>query len=414
MVADPQSQRFVDELERALRHLYNPVELRRSPLLPMLALEHVERPALALQELLIEAIASLRPAMNVPVQASAWRFYHILNQRYVEQFGQQDIADSLALSPRQLRRLHPQALQSLADIIMIRHRPDLGPRPGAFDPDSSVLSRESELERLQQTMPDESVHVAGLAGTVLEMIRPMAESRSIHLAYAAVADPLVAAPSTAIRSALLTVISAIIPHTVAQSTLRVTVQRIENWACICLQALLSQPLQGIRTGQSESLSMARDLISLSGGLLDIEGNGDSDEGNATITIRLPVSRQVSVLLIDDNEDALRLYERYLSGSRYRATGIRDPRQALQTVRETAPDIIVLDLMLPGMDGWELLGHLRAQSETRHVPIIVCTILPQEDLALALGAAALVRKPVSRAAFLAALDHQVDQVARQLP
>ena len=94
------------------------------------------------------------------------------------------------------------------------------------------------------------------------------------------------------------------------------------------------------------------------------------------------------------------------GTRYRFIGTRDPEQALPLAQELAPRIIVLDIMLPGTDGWELLGRLREHPETGDVPILVCTILPQDKLAMTLGAAGFVRKPVSREALLDALNHQM--------
>ena len=75
--------------------------------------------------------------------------------------------------------------------------------------------------------------------------------------------------------------------------------------------------------------------------------------------------------------------------------------------ESAPQVIVVDVMLPGIEGWELLGRLRTHPKTRDVPIIVCTILPQEQLALSLGAAEFLRKPINREALLSALDRQTD-------
>ncbi len=81
--------------------------------------------------------------------------------------------------------------------------------------------------------------------------------------------------------------------------------------------------------------------------------------------------------------------------------------------ELAPRVIVLDVMLPGMDGWELLGRLREHPQLSAVPVIVCTILPQQQLALALGAGAFVRKPFSREAFLSVLDQQVGSPSREL-
>ena len=62
--------------------------------------------------------------------------------------------------------------------------------------------------------------------------------------------------------------------------------------------------------------------------------------------------------------------------------------------------------MPQVDGWEVLGRLRQHPLNSHIPTIVCTILAQEELALSLGASAFVRKPVTRQAFLAALDRQI--------
>jgi CheY-like chemotaxis protein len=113
--------------------------------------------------------------------------------------------------------------------------------------------------------------------------------------------------------------------------------------------------------------------------------------------------QVVVFAIDDNADTLQLLQRYLAGTRYPFVGIRDPQQALALVEGLAPKIILLDVMLPGVDGWELLGRLREHPRLRGVPIVVCTILPMEQFALILGAAAFIHKPVSREALLAVLD-----------
>jgi CheY-like chemotaxis protein len=64
------------------------------------------------------------------------------------------------------------------------------------------------------------------------------------------------------------------------------------------------------------------------------------------------------------------------------------------------------VMMPNVDGWELLGRLRQHPSTADIPVLVCTILPQETLALSLGASAFVRKPITRQVFLSALDHQL--------
>ena len=108
--------------------------------------------------------------------------------------------------------------------------------------------------------------------------------------------------------------------------------------------------------------------------------------------------------------AHQLIKRHLEESNYTFVGVSDPRDALAKAVACTPRVILLDVMLPGIDGWELLGRLREHPVTRATPIIVCTILPHERLSLTLGAAAFLRKPFTRAALLAALDTQVGQAA----
>jgi len=110
-----------------------------------------------------------------------------------------------------------------------------------------------------------------------------------------------------------------------------------------------------------------------------------------------------VLAIDDNPDILQLLQRYVSGTRYQVIGAQEVGRAFELLESRAPRIIVLDVMMPRMDGWELLRKLRGHSAARRLPIVVCTIMNQPELAYALGANAFLRKPVTQAAFLEILD-----------
>jgi CheY-like chemotaxis protein len=153
--------------------------------------------------------------------------------------------------------------------------------------------------------------------------------------------------------------------------------------------------------------MARQFAILFGGTLNVSAQGRPSQP-LEVELALPIAERTPVLFIDDNADTLQLMQRYLTGTQYRFVGTRDPEQALDLAEDVTPKVIVLDIMLPGVDGWELLGRLREHPSVGGVPILVCTILPQDKLALTLGAAGFVRKPVSREALLAALNHQMDQ------
>jgi CheY-like chemotaxis protein len=108
-------------------------------------------------------------------------------------------------------------------------------------------------------------------------------------------------------------------------------------------------------------------------------------------------------VVDDNHEIIELIQRYTSGTRYNLVGSSEPEQAVDLSIETGAQIIVIDVMMPKIDGWELLGRLRSHPKTSAIPVIVLSILAQEDLAYSLGAQKLVMKPVTQEAFLSALD-----------
>jgi CheY-like chemotaxis protein len=87
---------------------------------------------------------------------------------------------------------------------------------------------------------------------------------------------------------------------------------------------------------------------------------------------------------------------------YRVVTAQTGHEAIDLARQLHPDVITLDLMMPDQDGWDLLQVLLNQVDTQGIPIIVCSVLRQKDLALSLGATAFLEKPVTQQALLSAL------------
>jgi CheY-like chemotaxis protein len=117
-------------------------------------------------------------------------------------------------------------------------------------------------------------------------------------------------------------------------------------------------------------------------------------------------RQVLVLAIEDNLDTIQLWRRYTQKTRFSLVAETDPEQAIASAARLHPDLIVLDIMLPGIDGWDLLKRLRADPATASIPVIVCTVLPQKELAFSLGARDFIPKPTTGEEFRAALERQI--------
>lgn len=105
----------------------------------------------------------------------------------------------------------------------------------------------------------------------------------------------------------------------------------------------------------------------------------------------------TILLIDDEPDQIKLLEFNLSAEGYRVLSARDGESGLAQARRNKPDLIILDVMMPGMDGWDVCKHLRQDVETSSTPILMLTAKAEETdrvLGLELGADDYVTKPFS--------------------
>lgn len=89
-------------------------------------------------------------------------------------------------------------------------------------------------------------------------------------------------------------------------------------------------------------------------------------------MRKIVDRRPLALAIDDSEDTLATYAFALELEGFRVEEARNGREGLQKAVDLRPDIIITDLSMPIMDGWETIRRLRADGRSRHIPIIACS------------------------------------------
>ncbi len=85
-----------------------------------------------------------------------------------------------------------------------------------------------------------------------------------------------------------------------------------------------------------------------------------------------------VLVVDDDEDSRFLVERVLSRQEFEVTAVSNGKAAMESALSAPPDLIVLDIMMPGMDGHEVYARLKESDKTRNIPIIMLTALNQAD------------------------------------
>jgi DNA-binding response OmpR family regulator len=131
-----------------------------------------------------------------------------------------------------------------------------------------------------------------------------------------------------------------------------------------------------------------------------------DDPSAPENGALARGRGTKVLLVEDEEQLRRVMKDLLERDGYIVSEARDGIQALDQVDRHAPDIIVLDLNLPGLDGYSVLQQLRSRAGTRTIPVMVLTAKGDEDnevRVFELGADDFITKPFRARALSARLE-----------
>ncbi len=110
----------------------------------------------------------------------------------------------------------------------------------------------------------------------------------------------------------------------------------------------------------------------------------------------------TLLVIDDDAEARALMRRFLGKEGFRIAEAADGATGLRLARELEPDVITLDVLMPGMDGWTVLAALKADPDLAGIPVILATIVDEEHLGFALGASEYLTKPIDRDRLVAVL------------
>jgi two-component system cell cycle response regulator DivK len=108
-----------------------------------------------------------------------------------------------------------------------------------------------------------------------------------------------------------------------------------------------------------------------------------------------MAKKPSVLVVDDFADGREMVAEYLAFRGFTVTEARDGEEAIELARKLKPEIVLMDLRMPGMDGWEATRRLKKDPQTRHIPVVALTahaLTPEIAAARNAGCDAVVAKP----------------------
>ena len=294
----------------------------------------------------------------------------------------------------------------------------------------------SKVEAGQMDLHQERIHVREIVEAVVSTIDPLARTKGISVESEA--DEIVfVADAAKVRQMLLNLLSNAIKFTPAGGRVSIRARATGAWIEISVTdtgigiaeadfgRLFSefQQLDGgpgrEQEGTGLGLALTKRFAELHGGQVSVQ----SQQGKgSTFVLRLPADAEVPatapahppvvnrssdparplVLLVEDNPEAAEILARHLDGGGFRIEIARTGIEAVAMARDLKPVAITLDILLPEIDGWEVLNRLKADELTRNIPVVVVSVIDNPTLGRALGALDYFVKPVDSGALLSRL------------
>lgn len=418
----PHPPEFAKLVQDALNRLYDSPYLQCHPLTKLLVDAKGSRVESSqdLRRLLLHAIRTRRPQAGTPAQAVDWRYYQILELRYIEGLSPAEVMAQLGLSKSQFFRDQAHILDALVAALWAHYRQTtVG---GAATASSTEIGVGAEprvqrddlahaaVERLRTEAKWQSIHVGSLLEELRILVEALAQAKQVKLQFDirhALAELVV--DRVMLRQTLLNVITYALSE-IQFSALSVSTFCEAQQTGIAVVATLTAEKSArhkLELRQGMGLHISAELMTAMGGALTVK---TTQRGDWTAYLVWPRSvdliasanRPRSLLVVDDNTEFAHLCRRYLAATQWQVTGAGGGVEARQRINEQLPTVLLLDVMMPTEDGWELLMAFKAERTTQHLPVIVCSVLEEAELATALGANAYLTKPLSQQTLLRAL------------
>jgi CheY-like chemotaxis protein len=353
---------------------------------------------------MLDAIEQLRPPrQKVLNSAPEWRPYIILNKRYVEGLGIQEIAEQLAISTRQMRRDHHKALTALTEILWTMCYPNEKP--------------ETDLDLIPVIeVNNEMIDPLETTRGVYAMLKSQLDEKSIRVDFTdghsftpVITDRVI------LRQILISLFNEIL-HNQPGQRLTVSCEAVNNQVKLEFARLVTFH-EAVKDGAvvttdcevtfndntTDDLTAEVYWCERIHARIEQFCNKDKEGYWVKRTLWLPHSDQKIMLVIDDQEPVVNLFQRYLSQTDILIIGVSHPEQAISLARHLRPTLITLDVMMPQMDGWELLQLIKLDEMLKNIPVIICSAWDDPDLSHSLGAQAYLKKPVTQKMLLEAVN-----------
>jgi CheY-like chemotaxis protein/predicted DNA-binding protein YlxM (UPF0122 family) len=385
---------FEQELQNCLLHFYDYAYLQDNPVVKSLfpdvtTADRIQK----FRDRITDAVERLRPPDSTPSLAKGARAYHVLTMRYIEQASIDEITEQMSISRRQFYRELSRAITSLVNILQ-----DSLPTYHAED---DIFNLQSEIESLRQhTKRHVTTNLQDLLDGVIRANKILASNNGVMIQQTKQTSSTdVSLDQALLRQLMVVLISTIVRHYKHEGVLTLDYQVNKEHIIFNFSVTHREHAREIITILEDKSTIPALLKSIGGNLVL------SADGNPCIQLIIPM-RRATILIIDDNPDVIDLFRRLIDNTIYRVVVATDGTDIDDLTKQVAFDVIFLDIMLPRIDGFEILQTLKSNTTTQHIPVVICSVLDTEELALSLGADAVIAKPPSKSGLDAVLQRWI--------
>ncbi|WP_322791316.1 ATP-binding response regulator [Bellilinea sp.] len=386
-------EKFAALFKDLISHLNDPTIMETHPLsqyFPAADSDSSTPRARAIQQLILQEIEQLRPPGKDPqFESAVWRPYLILYKRYVLGETPREIANSLYIGDRQFRRDHSRALQALSSRIWERY----------FVPKADQKTAEQPTAENEFVLHFERLDLAEVLRSLEAILSQRLQSEQILLHLHIPPYPLpVSADRVLLRQMVLSLINYGLQMCSADR-IEIGIERDPRLTSIQIKFETDENWESVREESRHLLSYIRTWGERMYVSIEEQYPPPGWKGQVSLSLIFPSAKHRTILVVDDQAVALKMFERYLSHTGLQVIGLNDPEQTLQVASHLQPDLIILDVMMPRLDGWEVLQSLQSNPSTRKIPVLVCSAWDEPELAYSLGAAAFLKKPLLQRTLL---------------
>ncbi len=380
------SEEFKNHVVDALENIYDIPHLQSHPLNNYLNEKNPTNETSAignpLRKKILAYLETLTPHQASNFNSPQHRLYNVMYLRYVEGLTVQQTANELGISSRQAYRDLQKGKEDIAQLFW----DDIQKNKPLNSPPENTPTTKTALNPDMATIniSIQQIELSDFIEQSLSRVAPLIQKGNNHINYTPPQTPIKINTDPAIAQQIFTNIISKSLQKIENESLQLSINQSSSHNTFTISFNNALDDQTVLDTTTET------LVTKLG--WNIEETSNDNQKNIELTIR---SQRGIILVIDDNEGIIDLFKRYLSEYDFKVVGCTDSTDALNKARMLKPTLIFLDVMMPYIDGWEVLQNLQIDKDAQQIPVVICSVFYDPGLAFSLGAAGVISKPVRK-------------------